>query len=116
MNLRHVILLEEAVEDLEIGREFYDDQDEGVGAYFVTSLLSDIASLHLYSGVHPIHFGFHRLLSKRFPFAVYYELVEEGSRVIAVLDMRQDPRGIRRSLVFRKNQQEGSHKGSASNP
>jgi hypothetical protein len=30
--------------------------------------------------------------------------------------MRQDPRGIRRSLVFRKNQQEGSHKGLASNP
>jgi hypothetical protein len=47
VKLRHVILLEEAVEDLEIGREFYDDQDEGVGAYFVTSLLSDIASLNL---------------------------------------------------------------------
>jgi hypothetical protein len=49
-----VILLEEAVEDLEIGRVFYDDQEKGVGAYFVTTLLSDIASLQLYSGVHPV--------------------------------------------------------------
>jgi hypothetical protein len=50
----NVILLEEAVEDLEVGRGFCDDKKPGVGAYFVTSLLSDIASLHLYSGVHPI--------------------------------------------------------------
>jgi len=108
MKPEKVVLLEEAVEDLEIGRGFYDDQEEGVGAYFVTSLLSDIASLHLYSGVHPIQFEFRRMLSKRFPFAVYYEVVSEVARVVAVLDMRQDPKSIRHSLKIRKSQQEGT--------
>lgn len=105
MKPKNVILLEEAVEDLEIGRCFYEDQEPGVGTYFVTSLLSDIASLHLYSGVHPIHFEFHRMLSKRFPFAVYYELVSGVARVVAVLDMRQDPKSIRRALKIRGSQQ-----------
>jgi hypothetical protein len=42
------------------------------------------------------------MLSKRFPFAVYYEIVSEVARVVAVLDMRQDPKSIRRSLDGRK--------------
>lgn len=104
MKSENVILLEEAVEDLEIGRRFYDDQEEGVGTYFVTSLLSDIASLHLYSGVHPVHFEFHRVLSKRFPFAAYYEVVSDVARVVAVLDMRQDPKSIRHAIEIRNSQ------------
>lgn len=101
-----VILLDEAVDDLEIGRRFYDDQEEGIGAYFVTSLLSDVASLHLYSGIHSLHFDFHRMLSKRFPFAVYYEVVSGQTRVVAVLDMRQDPKSIRKVMGVRKSQQD----------
>jgi hypothetical protein len=63
MRIDEVILLDEAVDDLEIGRSFYDDQQEGIGASFVTSLLSDITALHHYSGIHSIHFNFHRMLS-----------------------------------------------------
>ena len=40
-------------------------------------------------------FGFHRLLSRRFPFAVYYELVDEIVSVVAVLDVRMHPSKIR---------------------
>jgi len=104
MKVSKVTLLEEAVNDLEIGRDFYDGQQEGIGVYFATSLLSDITSLYLYSGIHSIHFDFHRMLSKRFPFAVYYEVVSEQTRVVAVLDMRQNPRSIRDALASRKSQ------------
>ncbi len=97
MKSDRIILIEEAVEDLEIGRRFYDEQEEGIGAYFVTTLLSDITSLHLYSGIHPIHFQFHRMLSKRFPFAVYYEVASGVTCVVAVLDMRRNPKSIRKS-------------------
>lgn len=97
-----VVLLDEAVDDLAVGRRFYDEQGEGIGTYFVTSLLSDITSLHLYSGIHSLHFGLHRMLSKRFPFAVYYEVAPGMTRVIAILDMRQDPRSIRYALDDRK--------------
>ena len=54
---------------------FYEQQAEGVGEYFLDTLFSDIDSLVISGGIHPIHFGkYHRLLSKRFPFAVYYPL------------------------------------------
>jgi hypothetical protein len=101
MRADHVVLLDEALDDLKIGRDFYDVQEHGVGLYFVTSLLSDISSLQLYSGIHPIHSGFHRMLSKRFPFAVYYKVVSNVTQVVAVLDMRQNPRSIRAALKKR---------------
>lgn len=103
MKTDKVILLDEAVNDLEIGKRFYDLHEAGIGDDFVTSLLSDITKLKLYGGIHSIHFDFHRMLSKRFPFAVYYEVVSGLTRVVAVLDMRQDPRSIRKALEERES-------------
>ncbi len=66
-------ILASASQDLIDGYRFYESQAEGVGAYFLDSLYSDIDSLIISAGVHSIDFGkYHRLLSKRFPFAVYY--------------------------------------------
>ena len=56
-------ILSSALEDLREGYEFYEKQAEGVGPYFMDSLFSDIESLILSAGVHPIHFGgYHRML------------------------------------------------------
>ena len=63
-----------------------------MGTYFLDSLYSDIDSLRLFAGIHTVHFGrFYRLLSKRFPFAVYYEVRDNTSFLRAVLDLRRDP-------------------------
>ncbi|HUG09996.1 MAG TPA: type II toxin-antitoxin system RelE/ParE family toxin [Opitutaceae bacterium] len=102
MHERAVIVLDEAVEDLEAGRVFYDSRERGVGVYFLDSLLSDIESLRLHAGIHPIHFGFHRALSKRFPFAIYYDQTDEFVRVAAILDMRRDPAWTREELGERE--------------
>ena len=91
MNVR---ILDEAEQDLIEGFAFYENQDPGLGEYFLNSLFSDIDSLHLYAGVHSVHFGCNRLLSKRFPFAVYYKIEGETANVWAVLDCRQDPAKI----------------------
>ena len=106
MKIAEVIILDDAVEDLELGRRFYEERGEGIGDYFVDSLLSDIESLYLYGGIHTHRFGYQRLLSNRFPFAVYYEIEATSARVIAVLDMRQNPEGIRKSLAKRKGCQQ----------
>ncbi len=64
-------ILDSASLDLVDGYRFYEMQAEGVGAYFLDSLYSDIDSLIISAGMHSVHFGkYHRLLSKRFPFAV----------------------------------------------
>ena len=65
-------ILPSALADLDRGRAFYARQSKTVGDYFLDSLFSDIDSLELYAGVHMKVFDFHRLLAKRFPYAVYY--------------------------------------------
>jgi len=60
-----------ALEDLSGGFCFYEKQQAGLGSYFLDSLYSDINSLLLYAGIHAGHFGKYRLLSERFPYAVY---------------------------------------------
>ena len=84
-------ILDDAEQDLIDGFNFYDSQEFGLGDYFIDSLFSDIDSLHLYAGIHPIRFNYHRMLSQRFPFAIYYEIEGNTARIWAVLDCRQNP-------------------------
>jgi hypothetical protein len=93
-----VVILEDAAADIESGWKFYEAREAGVGAYFVESILSDLGSLVLFAGIHPVRFGFHRMLSKRFPFGIYYEVEGETAFVYAVLDMRRDPLWTRSEL------------------
>ncbi len=48
-----VVVLEDAAADIEAGRQFYETREQGVGDYFVESILSDLGSLVLYGGIHP---------------------------------------------------------------
>lgn len=97
--MKRVRILASASQDLVDGYRFYEEQAEGVGAYFLDSLYSDIDSLIINAGIHPIHFGkYHRLLSKRFPFAVYYRIEGQIALVYAVLDCRRKPAWIRKKL------------------
>lgn len=94
-------ILPSAVNDLHGGREFYARQSDSLGDYFFDSLFADIDSLELYAGVHAKVFGYHRLLAKRFPFAVYYQMDEDVCIVWRVLDCRQNPERIKGSLTTR---------------
>jgi len=38
------------------------------------------------------------MLSKRFPYAIYYEVKDHGAYVVAVLPMRREPKWIRGKL------------------
>jgi hypothetical protein len=49
-----ILILDEAERDLEEGRRFYEEQREGLGAYFRDSLVSDIDSLQFYAGIHRV--------------------------------------------------------------
>ncbi|MEQ1907157.1 MAG: type II toxin-antitoxin system RelE/ParE family toxin [Pirellulaceae bacterium] len=87
-------LLPEAERDLEIGADFYESQQSGLGTYFNDCLASEIESLRIYAGIHEVYRGFHRSLSKRFPFSIYYILNEDCVDIYAVLDARLDPETI----------------------
>ena len=88
-----------ALRDLREGFRFYERQEAGLGVYFLDGISKDIESLQLYAGIHSVHFGrFHRLLSKRFPYAAYYQLEGDAILIRAVLDLRRDPKWIDRKL------------------
>lgn len=93
-----ITILPSAKEDLAEGFRFFEAQQSGLGEYFLESLFSDINSLKIYAGVHRRVFGYHRLLSKRFTFAVYYSMESGVVLVQAVLDCRQDPGRLRERL------------------
>jgi hypothetical protein len=91
-------ILDEAEKDIAIGISFYESQKDGLGRYFLDSILSDIESLHIYAGIHVIISGYYRLLSKRFPFSIYYKINENIIYIYAVLDCRRDPSSIVKRL------------------
>ncbi len=100
--MKKIRILTPARHDLVDGFRFYETQAEGIGRYFLDTLYSDIESLRVNGGVHPLCIGsYHRLLSKRFPYSVYYRI--EGGIVLiyAVLDNRRNPEWIRKRLTSR---------------
>lgn len=94
-------LLSSEQDDLFASRSFYEKQGKGLGEYFFDSLFFDIDSLILYGGIHPKFFGYHRMLAKRFPYAIYYKLEKDSAIVVwRILDLRRDPKKIRQALKY----------------
>jgi hypothetical protein len=54
--IQEIILLDDAVRDLDQGRRFYDGTQAGIGDCFYDALLADIESLYLYAGIHQCRF------------------------------------------------------------
>jgi len=88
MKTYEIVILEFAYEDMNSSKLFYDKQAVNLGKYFINSVLTDIESLSFYGGIHPKYYGFYRMLAKRFPYAIYYDLKDGLAIVYAVLDLR----------------------------
>ncbi|MFT5124603.1 MAG: hypothetical protein ACI9QL_005332 [Candidatus Omnitrophota bacterium] len=64
--------------------------------------MSDMESLHFSAGVHAKQFGAHRLLTAKFPYAIYYDIDGTIVYILAVLPMRRDPAWITGKLKGRR--------------
>lgn len=91
MTPRQIRLITEARQDMLAGKAFYDRQQQGIGDYFWDSLLADMESLHIHAGVHQQFYGYYRVLSKRFPYALYYQLSPRHITIVAILPVRRNP-------------------------
>ncbi len=99
MKVEDIIILEQAANDIEQAKQFYNINGINIGDYFFDCIISDIESLKIYAGIHSKHFGLYRMLSKRFPYGIYYDIFETTVVIIAVLDLRKNPDGIRNKLT-----------------
>jgi hypothetical protein len=102
MKVKNVFILKEAVDDLDEGKSFYDFQEHGVGEYFFDCIVADIESLIIFAGIHRKKSGLFQMFAKRFPYAIYYDIIEKYSYVVAILQMRRDPAWISRKLMKRR--------------
>jgi hypothetical protein len=93
-----VEILSTAEDDLVDGHRFYEGQLPGIGNYFLDTLFSEIDSLQLYGGTHGQKWGKFRMLSKRFPFGIFYTIKGDMVHVCAVMDLRRRPSFLRRQL------------------
>ena len=94
-----VLISENALEDLTEGFLFYEAQEPGLGDYFVACLRADIEGLRISAGVHRIVYrDYHRLLSKVFPFGIFYAVEEQRAVIWAIIDLRRNPAWIKDRL------------------
>jgi len=94
-----VEISEDAQADLNEGFLFYEAQELGLGDYFIACLRADIEGLKIFAGAHRVVYAdYHRLLSKVFPYGVFYTMQGGTAVVWAVLDLRRDPEWIREQL------------------
>ena len=94
-----VQISDDALADLNDGHGFYEAQEPGLGVYFTSCLRSDIEGLKVSAGIHPVGYrDYHRILSRVFPFGIFYTMEDEVAVVWAVVDLRRDPEWIRDHL------------------
>ncbi|MEY2880919.1 MAG: hypothetical protein RLZZ15_3299 [Verrucomicrobiota bacterium] len=94
-----VRVLAHARVDLVDGYWFYEAQAAGLGDYFLARIYEDLARLGACAGLHrKIPSGHHRMISRRFPFAIYYRVAGGAAEVDAILDCRRAPAWIQRRL------------------
>jgi hypothetical protein len=98
--MRDVQISEDALQDLNSGYLFYEAQEAGLGDYFAACLRADVEGLRVSAGVHRVvYHDYHRLLSKVFPYGIFYT-IEQGSAVVwAIVDLRRSPEWVRRRLT-----------------
>ena len=94
-----VAISEEAEIDLKNGFWFYENQELGLGQKFRESLKSEIRSLVIYGGSHPIRNGYQRMVCKSFPYFIYYKLITRNSLlIVAVFSQRRGKDWITKRL------------------
>ena len=98
--MRGVRISEDALEDLNNGCLFYEAQQSGLGEYFAACLRADIEGLRVSAGVHRVVYrDYHRLLSRVFPYGIFYTVEQECAVVWVVVDLRRSPEWVRRRLA-----------------
>jgi plasmid stabilization system protein ParE len=95
-----LILLLQADQDIQTAFERYEDYQEGRGEVFLRQLDAAFTLLRQHPEIAPVYAApYRRMLTREFPYGIFY--VAQPTRIVvaAVMDLRQDPRVIRQRLV-----------------
>jgi hypothetical protein len=96
-----VIFLPSALKDLLEAKVFYGQVDSNLGKYCADSLLLEAEKLAFFAGIHPLKFGYYRMVARNFPFSIYYKISDQKVLVSAFIDNRKNPKAILNKLMNR---------------
>lgn len=100
--LMRLHVTESAERDLLANAFYYETQRDGLGEYFAARMFAEIESLQKYAGIRASdRYGNRRLLTKVFPFAVFYRMTGDLVTIVGVFDCRRDPKATARRLQSR---------------
>ena len=86
-----VVFDERAEHDVRVAVEWYENQQNGLGTQFVSVIDESVERIQQFPRMFPtVMEGVRRALTKRFPYAVYFQVSESALVVLAVLHNRQD--------------------------
>jgi plasmid stabilization system protein ParE len=98
MKYYDIFLTELAQDDIESSREFYENQSLHLGTYFYDSLLADLEHCDFMQGFTKGIMAFFRMITRRFPYALYYDIEDQWVVVHAILHTRTDMHYIEKRL------------------
>lgn len=88
-----LVVSPEAESDIEKAFEWYEDKDEGLGPDLVMEIRSSINRITKGPMAYPIVRGkTRRILLDRFPYSVFYTVVDDIVKVIGCIHQRRSPR------------------------
>lgn len=88
----------EAQLDLEDAAAFYNCRTPGVGDAFLEHMNIQFDELLKTAGIHRTVHNCHRKLVTKFPYAIYYLIVDDIAEIVAVFHPRRDSRVFRKRL------------------
>ena len=90
---RQLRVLPAVDEDLAEARDWYDKRREGLGQEFLAQVDAAIEFISVNPELRPAEFrSVRRAKVRRFPYIVYYRIVEPDIEVLAILHGRRNPR------------------------
>jgi plasmid stabilization system protein ParE len=94
-----LIIAPEAEQDLADAYAWYEGRRSGLGEEFLTCVDASIAAISRTPEMHPVvHEDYRRALVRRFPYAIFYESVENTVTVYCVFHTSRDPARWRQRL------------------
>src|SRR6266705_1000931 len=95
-----LILLLQADLDIQAAFGRYEDYQSGRGEIFMRQLDAALSVLREHPEIAPVYAGpYRRMLIRDFPYGIFYQAQPTRIVIAAVMDLRQDPRAIRRKLL-----------------
>ncbi|MGF1678738.1 MAG: type II toxin-antitoxin system RelE/ParE family toxin [Candidatus Methylacidiphilales bacterium] len=87
---RVIIVRPEAEEDLEMARDWYDDVHIELGDRFLDEVASALEQLEQHPEQNNFYYlSFRRILFKRFPYKLFYQIMDNQIIVFRVLHAKQ---------------------------